>query len=344
MMFRHRETLYRYDRYHPWPERLSVISEWITQVDAEVVALQEVDRDAYKDLVATLHAYDSVYQEPSDPAQPCGVATFWKKSLVKMAHKIKSRALCVEFNAFCVINVHLESAQTKEGAERRARQLHSALTWTEKHCLHKPLLLGGDFNTGADSALHKVLREHKWHGYSLASVYEHPDTRTTLPASLATYASYGRRYMVDHVWYSWDRFRLVEAVDALDASERKSSFPAGLTHNIPDDLVPSDHVFVAAGFYMTPAMDVPHVSKPIPSLDRQRELCARYNALRNKVPRWHEPKPPPPEIRAALQAQRAEIKEWMMTLDQHEQEFLRQNPCKSFESMIEKPGVTPTHG
>lgn len=200
-----------------WTNRLATLLQWVDDLGPTVIALQEVDEVKFE---ADLHGamrergYDGRLQHPKqkkDAAQPqpCGVATFWRRERFHLlSEAVKSRTLCVTLGAeqeerpLCVVNVHLEAAQSAEGADRRARQAGSALAWVEREAPGVAVVLCGDFNTGADSPLHHVLREHQWHGHALASVYEHPAARTTIPTTVATFVgSCERRYLIDHMWY-----------------------------------------------------------------------------------------------------------------------------------------------
>jgi endonuclease/exonuclease/phosphatase family metal-dependent hydrolase len=78
--------------------------------------------------------------------------------------------------------VHLEASQTAFSA--RATQLSSAFKWTAQHAAGVPMLVAGDFNTGADSALlDAAVRTGSafTHGQRLASAYEHPAAVATPP-------------------------------------------------------------------------------------------------------------------------------------------------------------------
>jgi endonuclease/exonuclease/phosphatase family metal-dependent hydrolase len=199
-----------------WPNRLASILRWIDAVAPTILALQEVDIAKFESDLSPalqLRGYAGRVQQPKHThvkaTQPCGVATFWKSDRFSLVAEVsKSRTMALHFAsteesraALVMINVHLEAAQSLEGADRRARQAGSVLEWAQKAASGVSVILCGDFNTGADSPLHHVIRRHQWHGHDLASVYEHPAAKHTIPTSIATFAgSPHLRYLIDHMW------------------------------------------------------------------------------------------------------------------------------------------------
>lgn len=165
--------------------------------------MQEVDYHRFaEDLAPELlkRGYLGVMQKPKKKAadQQCGVATFWKDQTFRLTEQRSfSRTMCIilerrnaeaeqdqQHQRICITNVHLESAQSELGSDRRARQLNSALAYAATStCPDAPLVVCGDCNTGADSQLFHVLRAHCWHGHTMSSVYEHPSTAETFPVN-----------------------------------------------------------------------------------------------------------------------------------------------------------------
>lgn len=109
-------------------------------------------------------------------------------------------------------NLHLEASQGPDKSDRRARQLNSALTYAATEAPAAALLVCGDF---------RVLRDYRWHGHALSSVYQHPDTHQTLPVSRATFMVPGHHYVIDHILYNQDSLRLKVALDPFSKEERK---------------------------------------------------------------------------------------------------------------------------
>ncbi|KAL7561439.1 hypothetical protein ACA910_009295 [Epithemia clementina (nom. ined.)] len=238
-----------------WETRFPLLLQWLEGFRPDVIALQEVDYCKYEqDILPEVEkmGYNGSLQKPKKQSsqQPCGAATFWDKQQFHLLDsEASSRCLCVVLrpiltnsketgknsvpteqqsipSPFTVVNVHLESSQSLSGCERRARQLNSAL-WRASRKMDAtqiPMILCGDFNTGADSCLFHTLRHESWHGYPLASVDEHPETAKTLPVNRVTYAQPQHHYAIDHVFYSHDSFRLECVLNALTPTESISTW------------------------------------------------------------------------------------------------------------------------
>merc|ERR1711988_1235558 len=89
---------------------------------------------------------------------------------------------------FLALNVHLDAARSQEGQEARALALDFALDRLSTQLPGGPLLAVGDFNVNPDNHAMAVLRENHWHGFQMASAYEHPaaeNTSTVLEATCA---------------------------------------------------------------------------------------------------------------------------------------------------------------
>mmetsp|Transcript_5259 Transcript_5259/g.11114 ORF Transcript_5259/g.11114 Transcript_5259/m.11114 type:complete len:455 (-) Transcript_5259:419-1783(-) len=258
-----------------WEGRFPIFMEWIKRLRPHVLALQEVDFQIFDShYLPALQSmgYHGMMQSQKKQNQPCGVATFWRSDLFQvLAHRSFSRSMALHLQRvedvengnkgrhhFCLINVHLESSQTQDGAEKRARQLNSPLQWASARsdtvslqdsvC---PVILCGDFNTGADAALFHALRTHQWHGHSLASVYEHVSTSDTLPVNRATFAVPGHHYLIDHLLYSHAMLKPRFVLNALTPSEIDEYLgPSGSDRGFPNGLCPSDHLPIGCVFEM----------------------------------------------------------------------------------------------
>ena len=252
------------EEHGEWLFRLKLLLQWIEVFHPDVLALQEVDYDKFgEDLLPELskHGYDGRMQNPKKKAakQPCGVATFWKKDKYTLEKEVSfSRTQCVVLNCsetetqtipqqLCIINVHLESSQTEVGCDRRARQLNSALAYAATEARSAALLICGDCNTGADASLFRAIRDYQWHGHSLSSVYEHPDTHATLPVSGATFMVPHHHFVIDHMLYEQDTLKLKCALNA-SSQEEVDDHVQGLESGFPSAFCPSDHIPVRAMF------------------------------------------------------------------------------------------------
>jgi len=254
--------------------RFPKLIEWLTSLSSSIITLQEVDFDIFEnDLmpVMTSLGYDGLIQQHTkrSGSQPCAVATFWKMNEIRMVQSSTfSRTLGIKFALnskqndidadgntvlqiyeFCVVNAHLESSQSSEGSKRRAQQLNSALAWASSFNI--PVIICGDFNTGKSSMLLHVLRKCKWYDHNLASCYEHPDAQDTLPYQRATFAIPQYHFRIDHMFYSYEYFKLISLLDPLSKSDCLLSLGSNLEDRslgLPNQIVPSDHLPIGACF------------------------------------------------------------------------------------------------
>ena len=217
-----------------------------------------------------------------------------------------------------IVNVHLESAQSEAGAERRARQLDSALKRASKLCARQqehdshtttriPWIVCGDFNTGADSFLFHSLRgqESSWHGGpSLASVYEHADTAQTLPVNRATYAEPHHHYVIDHVLYSHNSLQLDCALNALTPHEiAKHLGPRGtIDQGFPTAFLPSDHIPVGAMFSWSDRVEL-DCTPASESIQDDHQVSSESRASSNTTALFEEGRPVSSDRLAELQSE-----------------------------------------
>jgi len=226
-----------------------------------VLTLQEVDFDTFDEAFEQPLAkmgYDGLMQDSPKRTdeQPCGNATFWRRGKLELLWSDhRSRVLLTGFriktvegkNALTVVNAHLESSQQKFSS--RASQINSALEKAMRRDPKASLILAGDFNTGADSSLCRVLREHEWHHFSLASAYEHPAASSTSPVVDATFRVNGHAYLIDHIWYRYGHLQLCKLLQALNATDRSTSLGPDAS-GLPDMNMPSDHIPLGAIFQL----------------------------------------------------------------------------------------------
>eukprot|EP00929_Paragymnodinium_shiwhaense_P102350 TRINITY_DN65560_c0_g1_i1.p1 TRINITY_DN65560_c0_g1~~TRINITY_DN65560_c0_g1_i1.p1 ORF type:complete len:487 (+),score=69.67 TRINITY_DN65560_c0_g1_i1:94-1554(+) len=264
-----------------WSRRSQQLVAILIALDADVILLQEVDFEVFETSFQGLLSeagYEGLMQNAKNRTeeQPCGNATFWKRDRLQLAWtEHRSRTLVtglrlqVGLNAgreLAFINAHLESSQAK--SEARASQLHSALG---KVCSTKAVILGGDFNTGADSPLNAVLRSLQWHDHALAAAYEHPAGETTAQASDCTFAANGgKRYSIDHIIYSHRMLRPTALLDALPQDLRAVCLGVH-SKGLPDACVPSDHIPVGTVFELLPASDV-SLCRSLPETREEEDL------------------------------------------------------------------------
>jgi endonuclease/exonuclease/phosphatase family metal-dependent hydrolase len=294
--------------------RLTRIKDWLRRANNDVVMLQEVDFDVFEDDLLPYMAsigYEGAPQHvPKREGQPCGVCVFWKSNQFRgVDSKTFSRALVVHLrshqgNEFCAISVHLESAQA--ASLRRAQQLNRPLAWAASRQV--PIVLAGDFNTGADSMLFHVLRSERWHGHRLAAAYEHPDAKTCSAAQVGSYGGNGSRYCIDHLLYSSDAFQLSSVYDS-----------AVMHGALPNDQVPSDHIPIGARLLPRALLAPP----PLPTVDpsRQAEIAAQWRQLCATKPP-HVKQLPTKDEKAAFTEFKASVARWKSTMTKAERQLI----------------------
>eukprot|EP00931_Biecheleriopsis_adriatica_P088903 TRINITY_DN63127_c0_g1_i1.p1 TRINITY_DN63127_c0_g1~~TRINITY_DN63127_c0_g1_i1.p1 ORF type:complete len:471 (-),score=38.73 TRINITY_DN63127_c0_g1_i1:386-1798(-) len=268
-------------QWFDWQNRSHALIQWISRLGADIYVLQEVDFDTFDEAFLqplSIIGYDGLIQDSPKraEAQPCGNATFWRRDKLELVWSDhRSRTLLTEFRtsvgmgsqALIVINAHLESSQEKFSS--RAAQVHSALEKAVRRNPSASLILAGDFNTGADSSLCRVLREHEWHFVPLASAYEHPAADGTSPVVDATFRVNGHGYLIDHIWYRHSHLRLCKLLQPLNADARAASLGMNAL-GLPDKHVPSDHIPLGAVFEINDRADSP--MKGVESMSLE-ELC-----------------------------------------------------------------------
>ncbi|CAJ1945550.1 unnamed protein product [Cylindrotheca closterium] len=282
-----------------WSKRIALLMQWVEDLQPDVLCFQEVDYEKFVEnrdttlkgpfLLTELSkkfGYQGVIQKPKrgkKDDQPCGVATLWKDDQFEL---IKEKSF---------------SRTHAAGSDKRARQLNSVLSHVAREAPGISFVLAGDFNTGSDNAIFKVLRDHEWHGHAMSSVYEHPRTRKTLPACHATYMQPGSHYSIDHILYTHSSLRMKCVLDALDPQEKQEHvLENGMASGFPTMFCPSDHIPIGVIFEFTPPnLDSDGAARiPLKELmeGRKEELRAQWKALQAQKPTFTKGKPPPEEI------------------------------------------------
>jgi len=239
---------------------------WLEELSPDLIFLQEVDTCRFADhfekpLMAL--GNDSTMQE-RDNNMCC--ATFWRRGKLScmwdssrekvskkerqrqkrsLAHQFRFRGLSAQ--DFLVLNVHLDAARSQEGQEARALALDFALERLSAQLPGGPLLAIGDFNVNPDNQVMAVLRESHWHGFQMASAYEHPAAQDTSTVLEATCAICPYRDLFDQIWYRHSHLKLCQVLEALSPEERREAFRVD-GPGLPNQLVPSDHAPVGAVF------------------------------------------------------------------------------------------------
>jgi len=347
---RDKEYAHVHQQWLDWGTRSEAIINWLSRLAADLIVLQEVDFSTFEEafqLPLAKLGYEALMQDnpKRTDAQPCGNATFWRRDKFElMWSEHRSRTLLTGFkikavkanNTLTVINAHLESSQEKFSG--RAAQVHSALEKAGRHDPGASTILVGDFNTGADSQLCKVLREYEWHGFAMASAYEHPDAESTSPVVDATFRANGHSYLIDHLWYGHGQLQLCKVLQPLNAEARSISLGPNAS-GLPDRNVPSDHIPIGAVFEMKEF--VTSVPESCFRAKSTKELWASsQNVLTSQQQEvWHalmlqsqqQPKckgKPSPEELVVLRAAAAERKKLEQTLQaglgDEGREFVRQ--------------------
>jgi len=196
-----------------------------------------------------------------------GSATFWRRDKLSCQWDSSREVAAKGSQSFCLLhqfklvgssateflvsNVHLRASRDQESQKQRAKTLDVALERLSRQLPGAPLIVAGDFNAEPNNALMAVLRESAWHGFELASAYEHPDAETTSVVQEATCAAYMETHkyieIYDHMWYSHGQLQLCCVLQALGSEERREAFRLD-GPGLPNRLVPSDHVPVGAVF------------------------------------------------------------------------------------------------
>jgi len=338
------------DEHGSWEGRFPLFLKWVEALSPDVLALQEVDFDKFEShLLPELQdrGYDGRMQsmKKHNGRQPCGVATFWrvdKLQLVrgKNGERSFSRSMALVFQLLknerkqpchesttkvCIINVHLESAQTEIGADRRARQVNSPLSWASEVAPSHPVVVCGDCNTGADAALFRVFRNCKWHGYETASVYEHPATAQTLPVCRGTFLVPNHHYVIDHIIYSHETLKMKCVLNAFTPEEIGEHLGSDRDKGFPSALCPSDHIPVGAIFVIkdniencnsqdcASPINSEHYSQEL-SHERQIELTMFWESIKSQKPSNGKKRPTKEELEAG-QKYKTMIKEWKKSLE-----------------------------
>uniref|UniRef100_A0A7S4HQH1 Endonuclease/exonuclease/phosphatase domain-containing protein n=1 Tax=Odontella aurita TaxID=265563 RepID=A0A7S4HQH1_9STRA len=334
------------EEYGEWEQRFRLLMTWLENMRPDIITLQEVDYVLFEShLLPSLRCigYEGIIQKPKKMSskQPCGNATFWASNKLHLMDDVGgsvgvfSRSLGTAFkmmeseHTMCVANVHLESAQTKEGANRRARQLKSVLAWAQKKSPDLPLIVSGDCNTGADSPLFAVLREHQWYGHDLASVYEHPSAEMTTPSARGTFAVPGHHYFIDQIWYSHESMRLDCLLDPLTKEEQDLCLGTGMEGGLPNRVCPSDHIPIGAIFTLSKPMDttakqagIASAQMRLPSPEIRSTIEEKFSELNAQAPGKVKGKPTPEQI-VEMKAHAALLKGWILSLPQEDQLYVQ---------------------
>ena len=324
--------------YGTWPDeeqdytqndRTEKIKEWIERlIPTTILVFQEVDFAVHANWLNAFMdqlGYDTCMQKATKGV-PCGICVCWDRAICSLDdYKSFSRTLACKFllvddaQTFCVVGAHLES--NKSACKTRASQLNSPLAWVAKSKL--PVIIAGDFNSGADSMLHHALRSSGWHGYEFSSAYEHPNAVHTLAASFATFAVKGRRCRIDHILYSHDGFNITDVYDLLTEDERYSSFGSRLMdikRKLPNKVCPSDHLPIGAAFEFNTRTLPGSPPKIVELTTQQKHDLVQYHDANHITMRIHS-KPTPIQL-AELKRKKQEYTNWLESLDGPSRKFV----------------------
>lgn len=347
-----------YDESHSQPGldwnliRYPKLQEWLISFsNTSIISLQEVDFIIYdnelKPFMKSIGYEGMIQQWSKGPQnQPCAVAIFWKENKFKMIeNKTFSRTLAIRLELidesnrfeFCVINCHLESSQTKEGADKRARQLNSSLLYVSKFNL--PIILSGDFNTGSDSMLLHVLRTYSWHiNHKLGIVYEHKSAENTLPSSRLTFAIPLCHFRIDHILYSHNQLELINILNPLSNEEIKEYLGFNKLKGFPTTMVPSDHLPIGACFKIKFNQIINKAANEDNDDDVTVDTSSlRFITLTNEWMKWQMEKPVkikgiPTEAQIIERKNyKLNMKKWMSGLTKSELELLKSS-CKKHDA------------
>eukprot|EP01065_Artemidia_motanka_P032258 TRINITY_DN3927_c0_g1_i1.p1 TRINITY_DN3927_c0_g1~~TRINITY_DN3927_c0_g1_i1.p1 ORF type:complete len:486 (+),score=139.30 TRINITY_DN3927_c0_g1_i1:84-1460(+) len=292
-----------------WENRHPRFVAWVRRMNADIVMLQEVDHDRFEQFYKEPFAdvYEAVMMQPTSvkrgadgvPEHPGCATLFRKDKLTKLWEDHHARTLGVglalpDGRRVAALNVHLDANQ--QDVKTRVDEMHSQLRGAMKYGECHAVILGGDFNTGADSSLAHCLRSTSWFGIRLASAYEHPDAEKSTPACRATICHKEHRYMIDHLYFEASRCKLLRVMEPIDEDEMESVFGE---QGLPNSVVPSDHMPVGMVVEVGPDPE-PFPDdyselwdwKSNPLTDEQR---ATFLALEEELPTLPKSHGPPPK-------------------------------------------------
>lgn len=244
-----------------WENRRAALERRITELDCDILAVQEVDMPEYRERWASVFdalGYGSFLQDDKGRAQGHSVAnaTLWKKERFRATfHESRSRTVMTVLEEretkrrICLGNVHLQGAPHMP--ELRFSQLKSLLSkmaakmqeYARSENLHRrpePLyLVMGDFNAGPEEGVYRMMVEGSLPaGYSEASFpaitvtqkfYQNPlgpfDSAYRAVAGAEPELTFSlpplRAAPIDFIFFSKAAARPVEVLDSLSLAEEE---------------------------------------------------------------------------------------------------------------------------
>uniref|UniRef100_A0A7S3PP42 Endonuclease/exonuclease/phosphatase domain-containing protein n=1 Tax=Aplanochytrium stocchinoi TaxID=215587 RepID=A0A7S3PP42_9STRA len=283
----------------PWSYRFNKIMNHLGEVDADIVCLQEVDKDVYETFEPLLHnrGYEGVLQlgnpkKKGEGKDIPGLATFFRRSIFEKNWVIASYRASIlgltikkgheKGRVLALLNCHLEGAPWKH--KERKDQLNAAIRKLKKADFSYSLLCG-DFNGSLEDnslALNTAIK----HGYR--SVYlNHPSRDIScLISPREVDPKNPNIYMVDNILHG-SSLTPIAVMNVMNSSwNRKKVIKRGL----PSLHWPSDHLSVGAilSFSKSSNLRTGVVANPEPKTftnleeERKKARSELENALSNK--------------------------------------------------------------
>lgn len=211
-----------------WDYRLPIIIKLISEENADLILLQEIELESFEKDFAPLFAKYSFWKHEYSKKvrnNPIGNVILWKNNVVPIKQTTTSCSLIVEFDNFWVINVHLK-AGIVSGEDIRLNQIKSVLKNVN---YDKPGFMAGDFNDILDSpCLYNV---------TIKRLVAKELARLQIHSYLNSCYVHNREYNTDNYW-TFDHVVSNRLQITISAHTDNDSKP------IPNESEPSDHLMM----------------------------------------------------------------------------------------------------
>lgn len=212
---------YYKDNIFNWNTRLNKILEILNKKDIEIICLQEVEIETFKnDFIQLFDKYDFIGHEIIKKRNsPIGNYILYKKEFKLIEFKTTSSSCIVilKFNnkLIKIANVHLKADIYKiESINTRINQLKSVINY-------KPDIICGDFNDDFNNELGKFINDNNYISHN---------TKNTC------YASY------DNIYSYWNFDNILTKTNSIIKNISIHSLFTLIDQVIPNENIPSDHI------------------------------------------------------------------------------------------------------
>lgn len=184
--------------------RSAVRKDWLQAFEAwnpDICLLQEVRAEPAPQLFEGYHSY----WHPAEKAGYSGVAIVSKQAAQEVRYgmgiaefDVEGRVLYADYGPYGVLSVYVPSGSSSDSRLDYKMAFHEALSDYTRSLLHKPLLVGGDFNVA-----HRAIDLKNWRGNLKNSGFL-PQERAWLDAYLALGLRDSHRSLLgDAAEYTW---------------------------------------------------------------------------------------------------------------------------------------------